>query len=435
MTRVEGVRVLDTERIFRAQKALADAGIDVLLVTPGADLRYLTGYDALPLERLTCLVLPAQGDPSVVLPTLEKPAAQASPLGETGIALHDWQETDDPIALVAGLVPGVRVVALDDHMSAEKVLRFRAAMPDAEQVVAGPVLHELRMRKTPDEVAALREAGAAIDRVHSRSRGVARPGRTENEVGADIAAAIVAEGHAAATSSSSGRDRTARARTTRRVDRVIQPGRRRWSSTSAAPMPQRLLLRLHPHVRRRRATTPTTARVREVYEIVRRAQVAGVAAVRPGVHRRGRRRRGAVGDRRGRLRAEYFITRTGHGIGLEVHEHPYMVAATRSRWSRGWRSRVEPGIYLPGEFGVRIEDIVVVGRRRGDADEPCAHRVDHRRVAAAREGVVRCWRRSTPASPPCSPPTDVAATPISRSGSDCPCPRCTSGCAGWRSAA
>jgi Xaa-Pro aminopeptidase len=180
----------------RAQKAAREAGIDVLLVSPGADLRYLTGYEATPLERLTCLVLPVEGDPRLVVPVLERPAALASPVGSLGLDVVAWHETDDPYLLTATLLPGdTETVAVDNRMWAEKVLAFRAALPDVRQVLAGPVLRELRMRKTAVEVAALREAGAAIDHVHAGIGEWLRPGRTERDVAHDIANAIIAAGH------------------------------------------------------------------------------------------------------------------------------------------------------------------------------------------------------------------------------------------------
>ncbi|HZC26738.1 MAG TPA: Xaa-Pro peptidase family protein, partial [Actinopolymorphaceae bacterium] len=184
------------DRIARARSAAASADLDALLVSPGADLRYLTGYDAKALERLTCLVLPAEGAATLVVPALERPAAVASGADALGLEIVPWDETDDPYALVAKLLPGgVRRVAVDNHMWAEKVLAFRAALPDAEQSLAGEILRELRMRKSPAEIEALRAAGAAIDRVHARIEEWLRPGRTEREVGRDIHDAILAEGH------------------------------------------------------------------------------------------------------------------------------------------------------------------------------------------------------------------------------------------------
>jgi Xaa-Pro aminopeptidase len=341
------------DRIVRARRRAADAGLDALLVTPGADLRYLTGYDAVPLERLTCLVLPTQADPVLVVPALERPAALASPAGALGLEVRDWQETDDPYALVATLLPGARRVAVDDHMWAEKVLHLRAAMPGAEQSLAGVVLRELRMRKTPDEVEALRRAGSAIDRVHGRMGEWLRAGRTEREVGADIADAILAEGHV-------------------RVDFVIVAS----GPNGASPhheLSDRPIAPGDPVVVDIGGTTAEgycsdstrtysvgapPDEFRDYYEILLAAQDAACRAVRPGVpcEEIDAVARQLITD------AGYgprFVHRTGHGIGLETHEHPYVVAGNTTPLEPGMAFSVEPGIYVDGRHGARIEDIVV----------------------------------------------------------------------------
>src|SRR5436305_806380 len=187
-------------RLGRAAAAAAGAGIGALLLTPGPDLRYVTGYDAVPLERLTCLVVPAnpQRAPFLVVPRLELAAAQASPAGRMDVELVPWQETQDPYRLIARRLGRVDTVGVCDRMWAMMLLRFRDALPGPRVRLASAALRGLRMRKSAAEVAALREAGAAIDRVHARVPGWLRPGRTEREVAADIAAAITAEGHASA---------------------------------------------------------------------------------------------------------------------------------------------------------------------------------------------------------------------------------------------
>lgn len=342
------------ERMSRAQAAAAAAGIDAVLVTPGADLRYLTGYDALPLERLTCLVLPSSADPVLIVPALEQPAAEASPAGASGLLIVDWQETDDPIALVASLVRTARRIALDDHMWAEKVLRFRAALPDVEQVLVGPLLRELRIRKSIEEVAALRTAAEAIDRVHARMGEWVRPGRTEREVGRDIANAMLADGH-------------------RRVDFLIVAS----GPNSASPhhsMSERVIAAGEPVVVDIGGTTPEgycsdetrmyavghpPAEFVAAYEVLRRAHEAAVAQARAGATAESvdtaAREVLATADL-----ADYFVHRTGHGIGLETHEEPYIVAGNTRVLEPGMAFSIEPGFYLPGRFGARIEDIVVV---------------------------------------------------------------------------
>src|SRR5260221_3646244 len=178
-----------------AAAAAAGAGLDALLLTPGPDLRYVIGYDANALERLTCLAVPAASDPFLVVPRLELPAAQASPAGRLSLEMMAWEETDDPYALVAARLGRPGRLGLADRMWALMVLRFGAALPGARQELASKALSPLRWRKSPAEVAGLREAGQAIDRVHARVPGWLRTGRTEQQVAADISDAILAEGH------------------------------------------------------------------------------------------------------------------------------------------------------------------------------------------------------------------------------------------------
>ena len=341
------------DRLDRAQKAVAEAGMTALLITPGPDLRYLTGYDAIPLERLTCLIVPADGAPSIVVPLLERPAAQASPVGTLGLDILDWAETDDPYALVGSQLPAQGRVGLNDHMWASKVLHLRAAMPQLEQTFGGVVLRELRMRKSAAEVEALREAGAAIDRVHARVGEWLRPGRSEREVGRDIAEAIIAEGHVT-------------------VDFVIVAS----GPNGASPhheVSDRIIRAGEPVVVDIGGTTADgycsdETRMYSVgeppqdfldyYAVLQRAQAAACEIVRPGVTceavdaaARDVIAGAGYGDR--------FIHRTGHGIGMETHEEPYIVSGNTERLEPGMAFSVEPGIYVAGAHGARIEDIVV----------------------------------------------------------------------------
>src|SRR6201985_1330622 len=190
-----------TSELYPASRLAAVAervraeGLDAPPLTPGADLRYVTAYDAKQLERLTCLVIPAAGPAFLVVPRLELAAAQASPASGLGLEMIPWEETEDPYALIAARLGPVASTGLADQMWALMVLKLRDALPGAKQVLASAALRALRIRKSPAEVAALREAGAAIDRVHAQVPGWLRAGRTEREIGADIAEAILAEGH------------------------------------------------------------------------------------------------------------------------------------------------------------------------------------------------------------------------------------------------
>ena len=340
------------ERLRLAADAAGAAGLGALLLTPGPDLRYVTGYDAHQLERLTCLALPADGDPFLVVPRLELPAAQASPAGAFSLEMIPWDETDDPYELVARRLGPVSSVGLSDRMWAMMVLRFRAALPAARQGLASAALRDLRSRKSPAEVAALGEAGAAIDRVHAALPGWLRPGRTELEVAADVAAAISDEGHARTDFVIIASGPNAASPHHEPSGRVLRPGDAVVVDIGGT-MPSGYC----SDCTRVYAVGSPPAEFTAYYEVLRDAQEAACAAVRPGVTAE------AV-DAAARApitAAGYgpkFVHRTGHGIGLETHEDPYIVAGNAEPLAPGMAFSVEPGIY-PGPHGARIEDIVV----------------------------------------------------------------------------
>ncbi len=343
------------DRLAQAAAAARAAGLSALLLTPGADLRYVTGYDAQQLERLTCLALPAGGSaasPFLLVPRLEFPAAQASPAGRLGLEIVPWDETADPYALLAGRLGRVEQVGLSDQMWAMMVLRLRDVLPGARQALASQALRGLRARKTPAEVAALRQAGAAIDRVHDQVPGWLRAGRTEHEVAADIAEAIIAEGHARVDFTIVGSGPNGASPHHEASDRVLAEGDAVVVDIGGT-MPSGYC---SDCTRTYAIGTPPPDFAR-YYQVLKDAQEAACAAVRPGVAAEAvdaaaREPIAAAGY------GEYFVHRTGHGIGLEVHEHPYIVAGNAEPLVPGNAFSIEPGIY-PGPHGARIEDIVV----------------------------------------------------------------------------
>ena len=339
-------------RIGEVRDATAAAGLDALLLTPGPDLRYVTGYDAHESERLTCLVMPADGDPLLVVPRLELRAALASPAGGLGLEVVGWDETDDPYAVVAGRLGRPGRAGLADRMWAMMVLRFRAALPETEQVLASAALRDLRERKSPAEVAALLAAGEAIDRVQAQVPGWLRPGRTERDVAADICEAIVAEGHVRADFAIVGSGPNGASPHHTAADRVLQPGDAVVIDIGGT-MPSGYC----SDCTRMYAIGEPPAEFAAYYEVLRAAQEAACEAVRPGVLAEA-----VDAAARGPISAagygEYFLHRTGHGIGLETHEDPYIVAGNTTPLEPGHAFSIEPGIY-PGPHGARIEDIVV----------------------------------------------------------------------------
>ncbi|MGH4012484.1 MAG: M24 family metallopeptidase [Pseudonocardiaceae bacterium] len=363
---------LDTlaARLARAQQAARAAGLDALLITPSPDLRYLLGVTGESHERLTCLVLPAEGEPALVVPALERPGLDGTPVPGLGLEIAEWTDDQDPYDLVSDLLrgsgsPPVRT-AVGDGMPAAHVLRLRAALPGCEQELASPVLRQLRMRKDRAEIAALAAAGQAIDRVHARMGEWLRVGRTEAQVGADVAAAIIAEGHTAAAFVIVGSGPHAASPHHDVSERVLQPGDVVVVDIGG-PTPEGYF---SDCTRTYSLGQPAHADVAATYEVLRAAQDAAVAAVVPGVTAqrvdaaaRDPITEAGFGDR--------FIHRTGHGIGLEVHEEPYIVAGNDLVLEPGMAFSIEPGIYLPGRWGARIEDIVVI-------EESGAARLNHR---------------------------------------------------------
>ncbi|HEY3465673.1 MAG TPA: Xaa-Pro peptidase family protein [Amycolatopsis sp.] len=342
-------------RLDRARAAAAAADTDALLIAPGSDLRYLIGQAGGSFERLTTLVVPADGTPALVVPKLEAPGYADVPTGELGVELLTWVDGDDPYKLVADRLGKPGRVAVSDFTPALHVLALRAALGEAEQTLAGPVVRELRMRKDAAEIASLREAGAAIDRVHARVHEWLRPGRTEAEVGADIAAAIVEEGHAQADFVIVGSGPNGASPHHDVSDRVIEKGDVVVVDIGG-PLPAGYN---SDSTRTYAVGEPRDADVAETYAVLQRAQAAAVAAVKPGVTAE------AVDAAARDVIAEagfgeYFIHRTGHGIGLDVHEEPYIIAGNALPLEPGMAFSVEPGIYQPGRWGARIEDIVIV---------------------------------------------------------------------------
>ncbi|MEO6823027.1 MAG: M24 family metallopeptidase, partial [Candidatus Nanopelagicales bacterium] len=305
-------------------------------------------------------VLPAEGDPRVVVPRLESAAAVASPLGALGLEVLTWDETDDPYTIVSGLLPPRGQVGLDNLMWAEKVLRLREAMPQVSQRLAGTVLRQLRMRKSPAEIAALRGAAAAIDLVHEQVPGWLRPGRTEREVGRDIADAIIAEGHIRVDFVIVGSGPNGASPHHELSDRVISVGEPVVVDIGGT-MPDGYC----SDETRTYSLGGPPAGFLDYYAVLQAAQAAACEAVRPGVTCESI---DAVARQiiDGAGYGENFMHRTGHGIGLQTHEEPYIVTGNTELLEPGMAFSIEPGIYFDGEHGARIEDILVCGESEGE---------------------------------------------------------------------
>ena len=338
------------KRLSALTAALRDRGLSAAVIAPSDHMRYLIGWSEPGYERLIALVICTDGGAALVVPPVNADSAGAA--AGALVQMRVWQDADGWEAALGGLLPSEGVVAVDDELGAGHLLRMQALAPRLRWAPGEQVLAELRSRKSPQEIERMEGSGALADAVcaqvlASLARGLreeelyASIGERYHRAGADDFMALVCFG-ANAASPHHRSDGTALA------DGdvvVLDTGARLagyWSDITrtvafGAPDPE----------------------ARRVYDLVYRAHRAGFAAVRPGatgedVDRAAREviEAAGYGDR--------FTHRTGHGLGLSVHEPPYLVGGSREPLREGSCVTVEPGVYLPGRFGVRVEAAVTV---------------------------------------------------------------------------
>ncbi len=361
---------MHAERLDRVRAAMGEQGVDVLLLSVGPDLPWLIGYEAMPLERLTMLVVPRDGDATLVVPRLEAPRVVDRP----GVfTITPFEEATDPIALVARLAGAARSVAVGDRTWARFVVDLQGALPAAAWRKASEVTGPLRAVKDAAEVAALRRAAEAADRVAAQLQAgeIALLGRTEAEVSADIGRRLVDEGHQRVNFAIVASGPNAASPHHDADERVIGAGEVVLCDFGGTMITDGGAGYCSDITRCVSVGEPPTE-VAEAYAVLHEAQAAAVAAATVGttceeVDATARRIIDAAGY------GERFFHRTGHGIGVEEHEDPYVVAGNTTPLVPGHAFSVEPGIYTSGAWGLRLEDIVVAAAGGPDS----LNRVDH----------------------------------------------------------
>jgi D-alanyl-D-alanine dipeptidase len=353
------------ERMERAARQAADAGLTGVLVTPGPDLVYFTGYRPIAItERITMLVLEASREPAMIVPILERPDAEKA-AGAPAVELSDWSDGADPYAAAAALLDPDGAYALSDSAWAMHLLGLQRTLPASRYVSMTSALPMLRAVKDADELERLAAAGAAADESFDRIAEVSFAGRRESDVAADLARFLRDTGHSQVDFTVVGSGPNGASPHHEMSERVIEEGDMVVLDFGGLRDGYGSDITRTVHV------GEPTGEEREVYEVVRRAQQAAFEAVRPGVacQEIDRAARAVIADAGYGAR---FIHRTGHGIGLTSHEPPYMVEGETRPLEPGMCFSIEPGIYLRGRFGVRIEDIVTVtedgGRRLNNSD-------------------------------------------------------------------
>ncbi|HZB20194.1 MAG TPA: aminopeptidase P family protein [Blastococcus sp.] len=345
-------------RMRRVVADASDAGLDGLLVTPGPDLFWLTGYRPTAItERLTVLVLAPDREPTLLVPTLERPDAEGAE-GTPSISIVDWGDGEDPFARAGAYLGGTATMGIADSAWALHLLGLQEAVPGCSFRALTRCLPMLRAVKDSRELARLAAAGAAADATYEQILDVRFAGRKETDVAADLAGLLREHGHEQVDFTVVGSGPNGANPHHEAGDRTIEVGDAVVLDFGG------LMYGYGSDTSRTVCVGEPSALVREVHEVVRLAQQAGVEAVRPGVacQEIDRAARKVITDAG---YGERFIHRTGHGIGTTTHEPPYMIEGEEQPLVPGMCFSVEPGIYLAGQFGVRIEDIVTVTETAG----------------------------------------------------------------------
>jgi Xaa-Pro dipeptidase len=337
-------------------EALQQAGMAAAAVVPGANLRYLAGLDMHMSERVSVAFVTATGEAAMVLPQLEAPRAEAQ--AAIPLRFYPWTDEEGPADALRRCLAdlGLDHGQIGVEYTAMRVLELRAIEAAAPHMRAGdatPIFARLRMVKDADELAAMREAVRIVEEALREAIGQIRAGMTERELADIWERAMAARGAAPSfeTIVASGPNSANPHHTS--SDRAFQPG-------DLIVMDGGALYRGYASdITRTVAVGEPSAELRKIYDLVRLANEAGRRAARPG----------ASGEEIDRITREViedsgygpqFVHRTGHGLGLEIHEPPYIVAGSAEPLPVGATFTIEPGVYLPDVGGVRIEDNVVI---------------------------------------------------------------------------
>lgn len=342
-------------RIDALRAALDPAGVDAVALSASSDLTWLSGYDAMPLERITLLVIGRDGPARMLVPALEVPRVDDHGGLFEIVGWDDGRDQHDEAAALVREAAGIEksIVAVADRMWAAAMLEIAERLPASDFVAASRVIQPLRVRKSAAELTALRDVAHAIDSVAGSLADLRWEGRTESDVASEIAGRIVDAGHDTVNFVIVGSGPNGASPHHSASDRVIERGDAVVVDIGGTMRGYCSDITRCVHV------GDAGPHAREVYDVVRRAQEAACAAVRPGMT-------AAQVDAVARdvIAAsgygDFFIHRTGHGIGMDEHEDPYIVAGNDEILEPGMCFSIEPGVYLPGRFGVRLEDIVYV---------------------------------------------------------------------------
>ena len=345
------------ERITKVQNLMRLDNVDALLLSVGADLPYFIGYEAMPLERLTMLIIRDEGNPTLVIPKLERARVTERP---TIFNIREWGETEDPIEIVATALTGSVRVAIGDTTWTRFTIELLKRMPSIDLLRANPITSQLRSIKSTEELERLQQAASAVDKIAYRLQNgqIELIGKTEREISEELGRQIISEGHskvnfaivAAGENAASPHHEAGERRIQKSEIVLCDFGGTMYGDDGVGYCSD---------VTRCVWTGNPPQEFVEMYGVLQEAQRKQVQEATHGtpaqqVDRVGRQIISAAGY------GEFFVHRTGHGIGVEAHEEPYIVEGNVDPIQSGNVFSIEPGIYIPQKWGIRLEDIVAV---------------------------------------------------------------------------
>lgn len=345
------------KRLQELRQQQAAHGLDYVAVMPGANLRYLTGLNLHLFERPIVFFFPQEGRPASIVPTLEAPRIEAELPFKAEFFAYSDEEGHRPAferACRALNLAGKRLGVEFLNMRVLELKQLEQCAPGCQVLDAGEVVSELRKTKDAEEIEHMRQAIRMTEQALQELADAIQPGRTDLEIAAELKIAFLRAGGEGLS-----------------FEPIVVAGP---ESASPHAVPSGRLIEpgdpividcgvtyqgYAADITRTFTVGPIAPQLERVYEIVKEANAAGCAAVRPGVpaqevDRAARQVIAQAGY------GQYFVHRTGHGLGLEVHEPPYIVEGNEELLQPGMTFTIEPGIYLPGQGGVRIEDDVLV---------------------------------------------------------------------------
>lgn len=344
---------VDTKgRLAALRRRMKATDTDLVAIAPGSHMDWLLGFHPHPDER-PCLLLVGPEREAFLMPALNAEGTRES----TDIAFHNWADAEGPDAALAAALDDVgasaaKRVGLDETMRADFALLLLGALPDATHAFAPETLGALRMRKDPAEFASLKMNANVADRAMKKAFAAIREGMTETELAAVVKEHFASEGATpafwivgAGSNGAFPHHQTGSRKLAEGDAVVIDIGGRKAGFPS--------------DITRMAVVGQPPKGYGQIHSIVEKAVQAALKAAKPGVKASDvdAAARNVIADAG---YGEYFVHRTGHGLGIDVHEPPYITATSDTVLDEGMVFSIEPGIYLPGRFGIRLEEIVIL---------------------------------------------------------------------------